>query len=177
MKHILKLLFITVFVLFSCSNKEKRKTEKNANVRERIKVIKLGEGRTIIFPAEYAKKILTHPNKVTGVFTPDVETIKYIEENLPSNFDSILAPFQKNSSLRLFKKDLAKYDKQFLGYTNSKKDSLIVGYIVNLESDPYKIKPRLEKEFCLCLDGWCYTNTCEFIFNKKTKRFGNSNSE
>jgi hypothetical protein len=162
MKTILQSLI--ALLIISCFQKQ--------DASDEIKVIKLDNGKGVIFPEAFAKKIMINTTKVTGVFTPNQKLIRFIDRNLPKNFDRIITSYQKREiKLAIIKPDLGNYDKQFLGFIDKKKDSIVLGQIFNLEDYPLKKKPRFEKEYLICSDGWCDTNIIEFMYNIKTKKF------
>ena len=149
-------------------------TEKVRNTVSKIKIIKFENSIAVIFPDTYSKNIFIHPDKVSGVFTPSESTIRYIEENLSANFDVLITERQKPYfGTKIFKKDLQKYDKQYFGFINKNKDSIVSGIIINFESDPFKVKSKLEKDALFCNDGWCDSNRLEFYFNINSRKFLN----
>ena len=48
--------------------------------------------------------------------------------------------------------------------------ALFFGQIFNFESDPYKLRRKIETEFINPGNGWNKTNTCLFRFSKQFKK-------
>jgi hypothetical protein len=163
-------ILILTMIVFSCAQ-----NGRELNVDAKINIIKLKQGKGIIFPASYSNKIFKNSLKVKGVFTPDEKTIRAIDKNLEFNFQPILNSYQRElKSFAVFEKDLDKYDKQFLGYINSNHDSIIFVTVYNFDSDPLNLKQRIEKEYLGGADGWNDTNVFEFTFNKKSRKYSNA---
>ena len=105
----------------------------------KMKTIEFEHSVAVIVPANYMKRMTAGSGMKTDYFTPDEKTIKYIEKRLPETQSIINQVWGDSEWQKLLKFDaeyMSKYDKQYIGFVNSKKDSIISIYLVNFESDP-----------------------------------------
>lgn len=177
MKDICKIFLIFLFFT-SCSKKsEKLETEKVKDTVSKIKTIKFKKSMAVVFPSAlmWKRGWVNKDSRERGFFTPDEKTIKYIEKKLPEASTIIDHYWGEGQGWqKVFKinaKNTDLYDKQYFGYINSKKDSIVAITLFNFESNPYKIQERIEKEYISGSDGWFNTNTCMLEYNKCTKKF------
>lgn len=169
MKDIFKIFLILLFFT-SCSKKSQEvEYKKVLDTISKIKIIELGYGKGIIFPAAYSKKFFTD----TGSFTLNEKKVRYIDSLFVEKYDSLLTYFQKERKLfSIKKKDLQFYDKQFFGMINKKKDSIAYCLIFNLtKSNPYNMKQKILKEIAEGSGFWFDENMFIFEYNLQTKKF------
>lgn len=162
----------------SCNRKaENKQTSKELDTVTTIRVLKLEQSVAAIIPANYFRKKdwLNEHSREKGFFTPDEKTIKEIEEMLPEQSSVIDSYWGEPSGWQSVFKINAKYthmyDKQYMGYIDAKKDSIVDVTLFNFESDPCKFREEIEKRHIGGCDGWFNTNTCTLEYNKRTKKF------
>jgi hypothetical protein len=169
MKDIFKIFLILLFFT-SCSKKSQEvECKKVLDTISKIKIIELGYGKGIIFPAALSKKFFTD----TGSFTLNEKKVRYIDSLFVEKYDSLLTYFQKERKLfSIKKKDLQFYDKQFFGIIDKKKDSIAYCLIFNLtKSNPYNMKQKILKEDAEGSGFWFDENMFIFEYNLQTKKF------
>lgn len=172
MKDIYKIFLIFLFSI-SCSKKEKKvENSKVSETISEIKIIELGHGKGIIFPANYSKGVFTHSDKVKGVFTLNEKTVRTIDSLFVENYESLITSYQKETQgYSILKKDLKFYDKQFFGLLDSKHDSIAHCVIFNLtKSNPYNLKKRILNQSGEGSGFWFDANMFIFEYNLKTKK-------
>ena len=151
-------------------------SEKVLDTISKIKIIKLEHSVAAVISANYMKKFAAKSGMKKTYFTPDEKTIKYIEKRLPETqgiIDKVWGDSDSQKLLKFDAKHMDLYDKQYGGYVNSKKDSIVSIQLLNFESDPYHQKPKMGKEIIGGGGGWFNTNTCYFEYNMQSKKFNN----
>jgi len=167
------ILAVFFFCLISCNrqknNNENTFSSKAVDSIPKIKVINFENSKSIIFTSEYFAY-----RKEEKYFTPDEKTIRKIEEKLPETqkiIDQVWGDSEWQKLLKIDSKHMSNYYKQYVGFINSKNDSIIGIILLNLEDDPHDFKAKLGKELIFGGDGWFNTNTCSIEYSKKTKKF------
>ncbi len=184
MKDICKIFLIFLFFT-SCSKKsEKVETEKVLDTVSKIKIIKFDKSIAVILPSAlmWKRGWINQYSRERGFFTPNEETIKYIEKKLPET-SAIIDNYRKEDLpgwrkfFKIYAKDTNLYDKQYFGYINSKRDSIVAITLFNFESDPFKMRERIQKKYVSMSDGWFDSNTCMLEYNKQSKKFSSPMAE
>ena len=152
-----------------------------------IKIIELKESKGIIFPSAYSKKLFIEDSTDTiiGFFTPDESTIKYIDENLSRKYFAAVQKFNnqwkdlhdktysKAQTLKSKKEAqrVIRYDKQFFGYINAKKEKIIVIQLFDFSEDPLNVRTQIVNEYIIGYHGWFETNVSKLRFHVESKKF------
>ena len=177
MRNIYKILSIFCFLLISCSknsNEKPQKTELNDTITK-LKVIKFEKSIGVIFPKSFFNKRETSEySREKRYFTPNEKTIRDIEKKLPEAskiFDNYWGDSEWQKIFNIKASHTFLYDKQYSGYINQKNDSVIYINLFNFETDPYKLKERIEKEDVSGSDSWYNTNYCLLEYNMNSQSF------
>jgi hypothetical protein len=169
-----KILIIFTQLLISClkqsGDKEANNSQKNDTV---IKIINFEKSKAVIFPGNYWKKSKYANSEFANehiFFTPDEETIRNIETQLPEAESLIYAMWQSDSNVKA--KDMNLYDKQYYGYVDDKKDSIVAVRVFNLlNTYPHSAKKQFDTEVNTMVCGWYNFNTVDFSYSLKNKNF------
>jgi hypothetical protein len=133
-------------------------------------VIKLEyyKGEGVIFPKEFKNYTA---NETEDRFTPTINQVIRAEKIMHSNyynfkiklFDSLKVSSKidvKNSNPKTFIKHFKKFNRQYTGYCNEKKDSIIYIGLLNFENKK-RIKPYFnnwKNEIFVCSGTFCLKN-------------------
>jgi hypothetical protein len=172
-----KLIFTILTLGFISCTKQSGNIEandvQNSDTVVKIKILNFEKSKAVIFPANYWKKpqfaAFKYARK-TSFFTPDEETVRYIETQLPKTGSIMYSMWQNDSKIKA--KNMELYDKQYYGYIDDKKDSVIAVRVFNfLDPESDHAKKNFDTEVNLWACGWYNFNACDFLYSLKLKKF------
>ena len=148
-------------------------------------------GRTVgvVFPGEYGKRNFGKDARGTNkaFFTPDTNLIRSIDQKVFNQYcNAIETYWQKyldgqtgDSTHRsgkaaalaakkyctLWKETFPFYDRQYVGYTTTSGERIIIIKFLDFRQDPYQLKPSLAVSWIDGWHGWFYSNVVQLFYH------------